>query len=454
MIETSHSGWAAWVRYQLPYASVAYAYFPVTLTKRVLLHPRQANGDLMVRRFWDRWGWLPSTLASRNGSPSLWVHMNSGGEVLMAQPLLRRLEERGWLSHCSSDSYDAQGLLRRWYGDARVLFPPWDTGWPVSRVVQRLQPDALVFVTNAYFPTLIAHARRRGITTVLVNAALTRNVTLANRWWRRALALGVHRHLDAIAVQSQADYDAFRALGVSADRLAVTGKLEGDLRHLQLSSAERDTLRRGLGLRESDRVLLAGSTHPAEVGPLLEAFRVFRAGLAESRLVLVPRWLHDVPAVVERVSRQGFRVTTRTAVLRQPGPVEYDVLVVDTFGELRLLYGAADVAFIGSSLVPINERRGGHNVLEPLAQGVIPLFGPHMNLWRTATVPLQSVWPGLEAASATALGERATDVVMGRAPAEAILAAGAQLIRQESGAVERTLECLTRWIGTHRQGRR
>jgi 3-deoxy-D-manno-octulosonic-acid transferase len=51
-----------------------------------------------------------------------------------------------------------------------------------------------------------------------------------------------------------------------------------------------------------------------------------------------------------------------------------DVLVGDTMGELHRLYAAADVAFVGGSLV----RHGGQNLLEAFSVGVPVVFGPHM----------------------------------------------------------------------------
>jgi len=50
-----------------------------------------------------------------------------------------------------------------------------------------------------------------------------------------------------------------------------------------------------------------------------------------------------------------------------------EVLLVDRLGELLDFYAAADVAFVGGSLVPI----GGHNLLEPAALGLPILTGPH-----------------------------------------------------------------------------
>jgi 3-deoxy-D-manno-octulosonic-acid transferase len=51
-----------------------------------------------------------------------------------------------------------------------------------------------------------------------------------------------------------------------------------------------------------------------------------------------------------------------------------DVYLADTMGELKMLYAASDVAFVGGSMVPV----GGHNILEAAAVGTPVLFGPYM----------------------------------------------------------------------------
>ena len=140
----------------------------------------------------------------------------------------------------------------------------------------------------------------------------------------------------------------------------------------------------------------------------------------------------------------GFKVSRRTEFSNgvAHNGCDYDVLLLDSFGELGRFYGIADVAFIGSSLVPINERRGGHNLLEPLVHGVPPLFGPHMNLWRPVTQKLLNVWPSLEVNSAETLAESASQVFKGKAPLSAIGEVGMQLVELREDAVERTMAFL------------
>jgi len=67
----------------------------------------------------------------------------------------------------------------------------------------------------------------------------------------------------------------------------------------------------------------------------------------------------------------GVAVTVKK--LRPPVPVDVDVVLGDSMGEMSAYYAAADVAFVGGSLLPL----GGQNLIEPIALGIPVLIGPH-----------------------------------------------------------------------------
>ena len=69
---------------------------------------------------------------------------------------------------------------------------------------------------------------------------------------------------------------------------------------------------------------------------------------------------------------RGVRYARRSA--GQVADAGTQVLLLDTLGELMDWYAAADVAFVGGSLVPV----GGHNLLEPAALAVATLTGPQV----------------------------------------------------------------------------
>lgn len=443
------ASFASWLRWQLPYVASCYAHFPVTLTKRVVLrrgHEEIGPGPL-VRRFWDKGGALPRALCEfAAGASPVWINMNSGGEVVIGWAMLAALGvDRGRFVF-STESHDGFDLLCRTYGQHRVFFPPWDTWLPVRRVLARLRPGALVFVQNAYFPVLLRQARRAGAKTALVNGLLSRNVEIGNRLMRRALALGFYRELDAVALQHEDDYRVALELGIPRERLAVTGDMYADLRHLRLSPEERVRIRRDLGLSEADRVVIIGSTHPKEEPVIKETFRLLRQLQPRVRLIVAPRQIHEARGVADRLREAGWRVA-RTSELGLDGSGEYDILVLDAFGELGRLYGITDGVYIGASLVPLNERRAGHNILEPLVHGIVPVFGPHMNLWRHVTDRLLQVDPTLQVDGPVALARRLHRMLEGDAVTASVRQLAETIIEEESGAVDRTISFLRQRIG-------
>ena len=118
---------------------------------------------------------------------------------------------------------------------------------------------------------------------------------------------------------------------------------------------------------------IAGSTHAGEEEVLLTAHASLQTQVAGLLLLLVPRHPERFQSVADLVGRRGFRFERRSSA--NPVRPDSQVLLVDTVGELAALYAAADVAFVGGSLVPV----GGHNLLEPAALGVPVITGPYQS---------------------------------------------------------------------------
>ncbi len=176
---------------------------------------------------------------------------------------------------------------------------------------------------------------------------------------------------DLLCAQTRTDAQRLRNLGAPEALVKVTGNLKFDV------ELPRDLLESGRALREQwgrDRpVWIAASTHAGEERRVLDAFERLRASIPDLLLVLVPRHPERFKSVARLCQRRGLRVALRSRA-RGTLPAGSDVLIGDTMGELQRLYAAADVAFIGGSLVP----HGGQNLLEACAVNVPPVFGPHM----------------------------------------------------------------------------
>jgi 3-deoxy-D-manno-octulosonic-acid transferase len=91
----------------------------------------------------------------------------------------------------------------------------------------------------------------------------------------------------------------------------------------------------------------------------------------DALLLIAPRHPERFKLVEHAVRTLGFSVATHSAE-GLPAP-SHQVFLIDAMGLLMPFYAAADLAFVGGSLVPI----GGHNVLEPAALARPVLVGPH-----------------------------------------------------------------------------
>ncbi len=114
---------------------------------------------------------------------------------------------------------------------------------------------------------------------------------------------------------------------------------------------------------------------------------------------------------------------------------EINVLVGDTMGELPLFYAAADVAFVGGSLVPI----GGHNMLEPAALGVPVVFGPEVFNFADISRRLSEVGAARQIPDAGALAPVITELLSDANLRHSSGQQGREFVERNGGAGEQVL---------------
>ncbi len=112
--------------------------------------------------------------------------------------------------------------------------------------------------------------------------------------------------------------------------------------------------------------------------------------------------------------------------------------MLDTIGDLAAVYGVADVAFVGGSLV----RRGGHNPLEPAQFGVPVLMGPSFENFRDIVARLQ-VEDGIRIVRDTDdLQAALLHLLQDRAAARDMGQRAQRVYARQQGATERTVGLL------------
>ncbi len=139
----------------------------------------------------------------------------------------------------------------------------------------------------------------------------------------------------------------------------------------------------GLALRRkfgtTRKIFLAASTREGEESLLLDAFQA-RRGMEDMLLVIVPRHPQRFIEVAENIARRGLNYQLRSE--NRPVAPGVQVVLGDSMGEMFAYYSAADLAFIGGSLLPF----GGQNLIESCAVGTPVLIGPHTYNFADATL--------------------------------------------------------------------
>ena len=317
---------------------------------------------------------LPATLEKVEGKCPVWFQAASVGEVVAASSIIREFKRQRpdiavLISSGTASGYEmAQRIIPE--ADAVIFYPP-DLPWLPDRIVNRVHPRAYVPVETELWPNFLRAARRRSIPVVMVNGRIgERNVDRYRRM--RHLFTKMLNTVVLFCMQSTIDAQYIIRLGADPRRVVVTGNTKYDQNYSQVSAEERAQLLANFGFAGSGPVIIAGSTHKGEEEILLEAFRLVRARFSRTKLLMAPRDVPRSEKLLEMVKEQGFAVQLRSAI--GTGPSDADVIILDTIGELGRLYSLADIVFVGGSLIP----HGGHNILEPAAQGKPIIVGPHM----------------------------------------------------------------------------
>lgn len=323
------------------------------------------NPDLW-RNWQQRLGYVDASV-----EPVIWVHAVSVGETIAAAPLVKSLLKRNPRVPILMTAMTATGLerARAMFGDqVNYSYSPYDTPGSVRRFVERVRPQALVIMETELWPNMIAASRRREVPIFLINARLSER---SAQGYERVSSLvrPLLASIGWIAAQASEDASRFLRIGAKPETVSVTGSIKYDVDITPELRASARQVRASFGTGRP--VWIGASTHEGEDRQLLEAHRQVLANHPDCLLVIVPRHPERFDDVAALVSEHGLSVARRSQG-EEPGSVQ--VYLADTMGELLMLYGASDIAFVGGSLI----ERGGHNPLEPAAWGMPVLSGPHV----------------------------------------------------------------------------
>jgi 3-deoxy-D-manno-octulosonic-acid transferase len=411
---------------------------------RLLIRSRRERG--YREHIGERFGFGPVRRAD-DLAPLIWVHAVSVGETRAAQPLIEALQQahpdaRILLTHMTP-SGRATGV--ELYGD-RISrsYLPYDSPSLVRRFLRAWRPSLGIVMETEVWPTLIDECKRADIPLVLTNARMSA------RSFKRAAKFGhatreVFGGFTRVLAQTQSDADRLSALG--ARNVTVLGNLKFDMAAPPELYARGHAWRAAIGERP---VWVAASTREGEEALVLQAFTTLRTRIPDALLILVPRHpqrfdevagLIDAAAqsYVRRSAWAGRAAAAGSGIDAAPAlPLDVNVLLGDSMGELSAYYAASDLAFIGGSLLPL----GGQNLIEACAAGVPVLIGPHTFNFTQATNDAIAEGAALRVSDPAALARDLRELFTDKPRRLAMSAAASAFAAKHRGATARTVAVL------------
>jgi 3-deoxy-D-manno-octulosonic-acid transferase len=422
---------------------LSYLFYSLALTLAMLLSlPFWLYQILRHGKYWrgfsERMGKVPDRLKV-SGQQIIWIHAVSVGEVLAVGGLVGQMRRQfpQWRVMVSTTTDSGQDLARKRFGEENVFYFPMDFAFAIRPYMRALRPELVVLAETEFWPNFLRLARGSGARVAVVNARISDRSWPRYQRFRWALRQ-VLANVDLFLAQTEQDAARLKSIGADAGRVHVSGNLKFDV-SLPAPPAIVETLRRSLVAGGAGPVLVCGSTVEDEEPPLLRAFENVRVSHPRAVMILAPRHPERFEAVATLLQQMGIPAHRRSQW--QGDPLAGGVFLVDTIGELAALFGLADVAFVGGSLVP----RGGHNIIEPAQHGVAIVTGNHTENFRD----IVGLFQGHDAVRIVGLAELplvlmhlldddVERMALGRRAKETILS--------QMGATSRTLEALQRLV--------
>lgn len=390
--------------------------------------------------FSQRLGSVPSGLMTRSPQPTIWFHAVSVGEVLAVSGLVEHLRRR-WPDRrvvVSTTTDTGQQLARSRFGRENVFYFPLDLGFAIEPYLQVLKPELIIIAETEFWPNFLRLAKRSGARIAVVNARISDRSLPGYkrlRWWLPRVIANV----DLFLAQTWEDRKRLIEIGAPDARVEVTGNLKFDISPPP-DPAVLASLRENFQKSGATPILVCGSTvDEEEERMLLQAFQNILASYPHAVMILAPRHPERFPVVAALLESLGVRFWRRS--LWNGEPISGGVILLDTIGELAAIYGLADIAFVGGSLVP----KGGHNIIEPARHGVAVVIGNHYENFRDI-IWLFQTQDAVRIVGPAELPLVFMDLISNEAERKALGARAAEVLRSQAGATEKTFAALEKLL--------
>ncbi|GFO72009.1 3-deoxy-D-manno-octulosonic-acid transferase [Bathymodiolus japonicus methanotrophic gill symbiont] len=395
--------------------------------------------SIKKKSYHARWKEYFGFYAGKHNQQVIWLHAASVGEVEAANVLINYFHDhypyKILITTSTEPGYQRVCALQ---GDkVEHVYLPLDLPDAMARFYSHFQPRIAVIMETEIWPVLFIQCAEKSIPLFIVNARLSAK-SVKSYLKLQFFLQRIFSDIKGVVVQTEDDALRYRQIGVNAEKITVSGNMKLDMAIPDATLQQAKKIKQGLFAQRL--IFVVGSTHPGEDGAFLKVYQRLKQRFPTLLLVLVPRQPKRASDIIQLCRTEKLNIVSRTE--SRTCTADTDVYLVDTMGELKLMYALADCSFVAGSMVPI----GGHNIFEPILLGVPVLFGPYMKNSELLAQQLLDVNGAMQCFNETDI-EQNVALILSQPDKKALLVdAGRAFVEQNKGAVQRTIAVIDRFM--------
>lgn len=337
----------------------------------------------------ERLGIVPDyILKNLQNKKCIWMHAASVGEVLSLIPIIKLLNNKvsNYEIIVSTMTKSARNVIKNRIPEIKnYIYIPLDVSICVKKAVNTIKPDVFLMSETEIWPNLLFELKRNGAKILLINGRISKKsfklYKLVKNTFKKVLM-----NIDCFNMSSEEDSSRIMELGADKNKIKILGHSKFDI---NIKKEVLDKINKDFEFIKGKKVIIAGSTHEGEEEIILEVYEKLITEIQNIFLIIAPRHLERLNNVEQLLITRGIKFIKRSELLVDS---HFQVILLDTVGELSFIYSLATVSFVGGSLVNI----GGHNVIEPAFFEKPVLFGQYTQNFRDITKALMDSGGGIE----------------------------------------------------------
>ena len=306
---------------------------------------------------------------SNLGDKVIMYHGVSVGEVIALENLIHKTKEifPEYKIVVTTGTKTGQEIAIKKYSNVAdfITYFPFDITYCVNSFLNKIKPTVVLIAETELWPVFSSSCKKRGIKLYCINGRMSDSTYSIYKKFGFFFKYVLSKYTK-ILTQSEIDMNKLLSIGAPKERTSVMKNLKFDVK------PSNETVDLG---QEGYRVIVAGSTHKGEDEIILQIFKEKRKQYDDIKLLLVPRHTTRIPKINELLDSMDLKAGYRS---KGDNFKSYDIIILDTMGELSKMYSICSFAFIGGSF----NKTGGHNPLEATVYGKPTITGPSIHNFR------------------------------------------------------------------------